>query len=334
METTVEVTEGSQVGQARRVAADVARAQLLTEDECGRLALVVTEMATNLVKYGSRGSITLRPCGEALMPGVEIIASDHGPGVQDLAGSMRDGHSTGGSLGLGLGTIQRIASFFDVYTVTGQGTVVVARVDHGKPSREPLAPPRFLSSARAIPKLGQIESGDAWRLRDFGNHCLICIVDGLGHGPLAAMAARRALDAFDGAHATDEPAKIVLHLHSQLKDTRGVVAGVLAIDRDRSQAVYCGVGNINALVVNEDKSHHLASIDGIVGYNVRKVRSQQVGWSRGAVAILHTDGLSAKWGMRQYPGLATRHPSLIASVLFRDHARATDDATVLVVRGS
>jgi len=334
VETTVEVTEGSQVGQARRLAAELARSQMFNDDEIGRVSLVATEMATNLVKYGSRGTITIRPCGDAAGPGVELIASDHGPGLPDLAGSMRDGQSTGGSLGLGLGTIRRASSFFDVFTVTGQGTVVVARIEHGRTPREPLTAPRVMFSARSVPKLGQIECGDGWRVRDFGNHHLICIVDGLGHGPLAAMAARRALAAFDDADPADEPGKIVLHLHSQLKDTRGVVLGVLALHSEDALAVFCGVGNINALVVNEDKSQHLSSIDGIVGYNVRKVRSQQVRWSPGSVAIVHTDGLSARWGLRQYPGLMLRHPSLIASVLFRDHARNTDDATIVVARSS
>jgi hypothetical protein len=59
-----------------------------------------------------------------------------------------------------------------------------------------------------------------------------------------------------------------------------------------------------------------------------------VAWEPTAVAILYTDGLSGRWGPARYPGLLSRHPSLIASVLFRDHARNSDDATIVVARRS
>jgi anti-sigma regulatory factor (Ser/Thr protein kinase) len=332
METTLEVSEASQVGEVRRVASEMARAQQMSEDEVGRVSLVATEVSTNLVKYGSRGSVLIRPYSQAPGTGVEMIAIDHGPGF-DLAGAMRDGHSTGGSLGLGLGSIKRASSYFDVYTLAGQGTAVLARIDHGKPPRRGASPSPIVVAGHSMPKKGQIECGDAWRIRDLGNMQLICIVDGLGHGPLAAMAARRALAAFDAADAADEPGDIVLGLHTQLKDTRGVVVGVLALDCEKASAVYCGVGNINAVITDGSATQHLLSIDGIVGYNVRKVRSQEVQWLPGSVAILHTDGLSARWGLRNYPGLLSRHASLVAAVLFRDHARDADDATIVVAKG-
>jgi anti-sigma regulatory factor (Ser/Thr protein kinase) len=332
METTLEVSEASQVGEVRRVASEMARAQQMSEDEVGRVSLVATEMSTNLVKYGLRGSVLVRAYSQAPRTGVEIIAIDHGPGF-DLASAMRDGHSTGGSLGLGLGSIKRASSYFDVYTLDGQGTAVLARIEHATPPRTEASTASIVVAARSAPKKGQVECGDAWRIRDLGNTQLICIVDGLGHGPLAAMAARRALAAFDAADAADAPGDIVLSLHAQLKETRGVVVGVLALDRGKASAVYCGVGNINAVIVDGSATRHLFSIDGIVGYNVRKVRSQEAQWLPGSVAILHTDGLSARWTLRNYPGLLSRHASLIAAVLFRDHARDADDATIVVAKG-
>lgn len=54
-------------------------------------------------------------------------------------------------------------------------------------------------------------------------------------------------------------------------------------------------------------------------------------WSPDAVVVLHSDGLRTRWRLDAYPGLARRHPSLIAGVLYRDFARRRDDVTVLVV---
>ena len=333
METTVEVNETSQVAEVRRVAAEMARAEQMTEEEIGRVSLIATEISTNLVKYGSRGKVTLNRYSEAALRGVEIIAVDQGPGFSDLAASMRDGHSTAGSLGIGLGTMKRAATLFDIYTLAGQGSAVMARVQHAGPRRRN-APPMLVVSARAIPKKGQTESGDAWRMRDFGTRQLICVVDGLGHGPLAAIAARRAITAFESATPSDEPGTIVQNAHAQLKDTRGVVMAVLAIDQAAGTATFCGVGNIAASIVNEGKAQHLLSIEGIVGYNLRKVRIESAVWTPGSAAILNTDGVSNRWSMGKYPGLLARHSSLIASVLFRDHARDTDDATIVVAKGA
>jgi anti-sigma regulatory factor (Ser/Thr protein kinase) len=331
METTVEVTEASQVAEVRRVAAETARAEQMTDEEIGRVSLVATELSTNLVKYGVRGKVTLKRYSEASLQGVEIIAVDQGPGFSDLAAAMRDGHSTAGSLGIGLGSVKRASTSFDVYTLSGQGSAVLARVQHAG-SRRRHAAASLVVSARTTPKKGQVESGDAWRMRDFGQRQLICIVDGLGHGPLAALAARRAVAAFEAVGASEDPAAIVQDAHALLKDTRGVVMAVLALDRAAGAATFCGVGNIAAVIVHGGKSQHLLSVEGIVGYNLRKVRNQTAVWGSGAVAILNTDGLSNRWNTGKYPGLLLRHTSLIASVLFRDHARDTDDATIVVAR--
>ena len=68
------------------------------------------------------------------------------------------------------------------------------------------------------------------------------------------------------------------------------------------------------------------------GYRVRAARNHTAQWGPGAAVILHTDGVSGRWGMQNYPGLLARHPSLIASILFRDQARNTDDATIVVAK--
>jgi anti-sigma regulatory factor (Ser/Thr protein kinase) len=334
METTIDVHETSQVAEVRRVAAELARAEKMTEAECGRLALIATEASTNLVKYGKAGTVTLSRYAEGAQHGVQLIAVDSGPGFADFHAATRDGHSTTGSLGIGLGVIMRSSTFFDVYSVPGQGTALVSRVAHAAPRKPVVAVAPFEVAARSTPKKGQAECGDAWSVRDFGSRQLVCIVDGLGHGPLAALASARAISVFEAAGPDATPERIVTQAHEQLKDTRGAVMAVLALDPNAGTADFCGVGNITAAIHMGSESKHLLSIEGTVGYRVRATRTQQVAWTPTAVAILYTDGLSGRWGPARYPGLLARHPSLIASVLFRDHARDTDDATIVVARRS
>lgn len=334
METTLEVNEPSQVAEVRRVAAELARAENMTEAECGKLALIATEASTNLVKYGKAGAVTLTRYVEGTQHGVQLIAVDSGPGFADFAASARDGHSTAGSLGIGLGVIMRSSTFFDVYSVPGEGTAMVARLAHAAARKPATALAPFEFAVRATPMKGQVECGDAWSVREFGARQLICIVDGLGHGPLAAMASARAIAVFEAARPDDTPAAIMTRAHEQLKETRGAVMGILALDRQANTADYCGIGNIAAAIHLGTESRHLLSIEGTVGYRMRGTRTQTVPWESTAVAVLYTDGLSGRWGPARYPGLLSRHPSLIASVLFRDHARDTDDATIVVARRS
>jgi len=194
----------------------------------------------------------------------------------------------------------------------------------------------FELAARSSPMKGQVECGDGWGARTIGQRQLLCVVDGLGHGPLAALAARRAIEAFSSAQQEEAPATIVQRAHEALKGTRGAVMAVLAIDPQQRSAVFCGIGNISAAVYQRsgEPHQHLLSVEGIVGYRMRAVRDEAIAWEAGTTAILHTDGLSARWNLARYPGLLQRHPALIASVLFRDHGRDTDDATVLVARGN
>lgn len=335
METTIAVSEPSQVAEVRRVAAELARAEHMTPAEAGKLALIASELSTNLVKYGKAGSVTLTRYAEGGQHGVQLVAVDSGPGFADFGAATRDGHSTAGSLGIGLGVIMRSSSFFDVYTVPGEGTAIVARLVHAaprKPAAAAVAPFEF--AARSTTMKGQSECGDAWSVRDVGGRQMICIVDGLGHGPLAAQAAARAISVFESSRSDAKPASIITQAHELLKDTRGAVMAILALDGQAGTAEYCGIGNIAAAIYLGNDSRHLLSVEGTVGYRMRATRTHTVPWVASAVAILHTDGVSGRWGPAKYPGLLSRHPSLIASVLFRDHARDTDDATIVVARRS
>jgi anti-sigma regulatory factor (Ser/Thr protein kinase) len=332
MEKTIEVSEQSQVAEVRRVVAELSAAQGMSSVEAGRCALVATEASTNLVKYGKHGSITASAFAEWGTSGVQIVAADRGPGFSNFLASARDGVSTGGSLGIGLGGIMRASDLFEVFTVPGQGSALLCRVAKG--NAKPNVPAGALAvGSRRSPMRGQIECGDACSYTRSGGWQRLCLVDGLGHGPLAARAAAEAMAVVRAAPAAMSPMEIVARAHEALKATRGAVMAVAAIDTAAGRLCFSGVGNIAAAVYCAETTLHLLSVEGVVGYQARTLKMEEHPWHDGCTLILSSDGVSTRWNPSRYPGLLTRHATLIASVIHRDFARDTDDATLLVAKG-
>nr|WP_227494322.1 ATP-binding protein [Ramlibacter pallidus] len=332
MDTTFEVTEQSQVAQVRRLAVEIGRAQGLSEADMGRAALVATEVSTNLVKYGKKGTVTLGPFFDEGSTGIQLIAVDQGPGFADFRAAARDGHSTGGSLGIGLGVIMRASDLFDTYTPPATpGSAFLSRVARHRTAPGASAA-RLAIGARRASMRGEVECGDAWMHDRCGRWDRLCIADGLGHGPLAAIASQAAVSAFLASSEEDTPVEIVQRCHAALQATRGAVLGVAAIDQAAGRFLFAGVGNITGMHHSSQGTSHLLSTEGIVGHRIRKVRLVERTWSAGDAVALSTDGLSGRWNLARYPGLLQCHPLLVASVLFRDFGRDTDDATVVVAK--
>jgi len=332
----VPITEASQVAAARRTALQMASRLGLSETETGALALVVTEAATNLVKHAQAGQLLLRTLEAAEAPGVELLALDHGPGMAHVAQCLQDGYSTTGSPGTGLGAITRLASLWDLYSVLGQGTILLAQVVH-RPHRFPVggllpraAPGSLAVGVVCVPYPGETVCGDAWMVLQQEAHCLMLVADGLGHGPLAAEAAHAVVQACR-QHATRTPEELLAVAHRAAQGTRGAAVGIAEINVATQVISFAGVGNIAGVVWTAAGSRGMASHNGIVGHDMRRRQVFTYPWSPDAVVVLHSDGLQSRWRLDAYPGLARRHPSLIAGVLYRDFTRERDDVTVLAV---
>ena len=156
-------------------------------------------------------------------------------------------------------------------------------------------------------------------------------MDGLGHGDAAADASRNAIARFLASPGL-EPERQIETLDAALTRTRGAAAAVVQIDPQHESVRYCGVGNTTGVLYHADGVERMVSMAGTLGCGVSRIRSFEYGWSPATTLVLHTDGLSARWDLARYPGIQLRHPSLLAAALYRDFARESDDATVLVVR--
>jgi anti-sigma regulatory factor (Ser/Thr protein kinase) len=324
----ITVEERSQVAQVRREV--VALAQRLSIDArvLDRLGLAVTEAATNLVKHANGGRILFAPLVGGDVIGVEVIALDNGPGMQNVAASMRDGYSTAQSPGLGLGSMSRLASNLDIYSQRGTGTVARFEV-WATDAPPPVAAVRV--GGVCVAKRGETVCGDAWSFQSHkGTHRLL-LVDGLGHGPDAATAAHAALR-IAGENATLAPAAVLDSIHAGLRSTRGAAAAVASMTPHASAGTYAGIGNIRGIVLGGQPERSLVSHNGTLGHQVRKFQTFEFAFPMHALLVMHSDGIATRWSLDAYPGLARHHPAVIAATIYRDHARSQDDATVVVLR--
>jgi anti-sigma regulatory factor (Ser/Thr protein kinase) len=328
------VEEPSQVGHARRAAVSIAERLAFSEARAGQVALVVSELATNLARHAKRGEILLRPIredgGRSGLDGLEILAIDAGPGMPDSARSRSDGHSTAGSLGQGLGAIERQSHFFELYTQPS-GTVALARIWR-EPPKAAARQPRYLIGAVHVSKTGEDVCGDAWDWRIRDDRLAILVADGLGHGSSAHEAANLAIRIFDRSHE-ETPQRVIQDVHAGLRSTRGAAVSMIAIDLERSVARYSGVGNVSAVLhLATGSRHSLISHNGTAGHTAPRIQEFNYPVPAQSIVIVHTDGLGTHWDLTPYPGLRTHHPSVVAGILYRDFSRRRDDVTVVVAK--
>jgi anti-sigma regulatory factor (Ser/Thr protein kinase) len=327
--TALVVVEPSQVGEARRVASSAARTVDFPPQEVGRVALVASEMATNLVKHASDGLLVIRTVQGGRRPGVELVALDRGPGIARPEESREDGVSTVGTLGGGLGAIARLSDEWDLHSVVGRGTILFARV--WREAVEAVVAPAFVAAGVALPAPRERACGDAWAEAHRPPETALVVIDGLGHGDEAARAAAVALDGFRNDPWL-APADQLRALHRALFHTRGAAAAVARLDASVGRMAFAGIGNVAAAVVARQGTQHPVSSHGIVGHKLHHVRDFVYDLGRGDLVILHTDGVSGRFDLDAYPGLARAHPLLVAATLVRDFRRPTDDACVVVAR--
>jgi hypothetical protein len=286
------------------------------------------EICSNLVKHAGGGELIVQPLERGDSRGVGLIGLDKGPGIADMAKCLRDGFSTGGSPGTGLGAIRRMSQLFDIYSQPGHGTAVVAQL--WPAGRTPRAAPMEIG-AIVVPKPGEVECGDTWCYVERAGGALVMGVDGLGHGLGAAQAASMACEVFM-TEKTRAPGAVLERIHANLRTTRGAAAMVIEIDWDRGQLLAAGIGNLVAAMVENSSMKRIPSYNGIVGHAQPRIRELSYELTSATAVVFHSDGLSGSWQPERYPGLMQHSCAAIAGVLYRDCKRGRDDSLVVVLR--
>jgi anti-sigma regulatory factor (Ser/Thr protein kinase) len=322
------VKDISQVGEARRSATELARRAGGDDKLVGRVALIVTEMATNLVKHAGEGEIVMDRFDDSDGQGLEILSLDRGRGIADWQRAMTDGFSTAGSPGNGLGAMSRQSDRFAVFSRPGLGTAIMARI-----VLQPAGAARRKTDLGAVVMTypGEDICGDGWAFGSGAAGATLLVVDGSGHGLLAARAAEVATRAFLDHLDYDCP-RLVETIHRALAPTRGAAVAVARIDTASRLIRYVGIGNICGAAFSGGGIRRMVSHNGTAGHIAPRIQEFTYPYVGAPVVVMHSDGLTAKWSLDSYPGLASCHPSLIAGLLFRDFRRGRDDASVIAMR--
>ncbi len=168
----IRVTDSSHAGEARRHAALLAEDAKLGERESGSLAIAVTEMVTNLVKHAGNGTVIVEAVANNGSSGVRLLGLDRGPGIRDLSAALRDGFSTAGTAGNGLGAIKRLCNTFDIYTSArprdrDPGGILATT----EKNSHPLSPLEV--GVVSVPIKGEDVCGDGWGVKKTAESMLL-----------------------------------------------------------------------------------------------------------------------------------------------------------------
>lgn len=323
--------------------ADAAKATAKTRDfaaelgfpevQCDEIALAAQELASNLVKHAGRGEMRLEPLKAADRSGIQITSEDCGPGLPDAERALRDGYSTSGSLGEGLGAVNRLMDALEFFSLSEGGLRIVCRrwirPPAGSRARSRL---EFGAASRSYRNLH--ENGDAIALRQWEGHALAGVIDGLGHGQFAQRAALSARDYV--LRHFDQPLDMLFRgVGRACRATRGVVMALARFDFERDDVEIASVGNVGVHLMGSPRDSKIVVRRGVVGMtgSPSPVLTCHP-WTAASLLIMHSDGIETHWQRSELESLAGAATGQIARQLLETYGRCDDDATVVVAKNA
>jgi anti-sigma regulatory factor (Ser/Thr protein kinase) len=355
------VRSDANVMQAVVSATDFARKLGFSDTQSRGVGTVVSELATNIVKYADHGSVTLEGLDEGGRTGIQVTVADRGPGIANVQQALQDHFSSSGTLGLGLPGVRRMVDDFDLRSEVGRGTTVVVRVWREKvgegATRAALlnaAPgsvafaergtlrggetfPGAAASGHSLevafvnrPCRGELVSGDSASMTAVEGGVLLAVVDGLGHGREANAAAKAATRYLRGEGNADLR-HLIGRLDDRLKGTVGAAVSLCHVDLSTGDVRYLAVGN-TVLRIEGDRPHRIGAVAGTVGAGLKGTRLETAHLGPGDVLLVYTDGISDRVGLEEYPQMRYQAVGTVADTLVTRFGKRHDDATVLVAR--
>lgn len=302
-----------------------------TEQRTGEIDIVISEMVSNLIKYATRGELLYRLSMQENEPVFEVICIDSGAGIKDVSHAMKDGFSSKNTLGQGIGSILRLSNFAQIYSLPNWGTIVYSQFLHSLDSTKNLNSHTLVRCINvAMP--GEKVSGDGGSVRHVANKTLVFLGDGLGHGEFAKEAVDKAIETFNKSNCS-EPAEIIREVHAAVKKTRGLVGTIGILDHKNKEWQISGIGNIATRLQQGLENKNYSSYNGIVGLNIPgRIENNRYEMEKFQQLILCSDGIKTRWDLAHYPSILKYDPMLLAAAIYKDHARRTDDMTIMIVK--
>ena len=320
------------VFRAVKAGKDFAVSLGFAEEPCEQIGLVVTELATNLVRHASGGTIKFSRVGTGARVGIELESADRGPGIPNVSLALTDGYSTAGGLGLGLGTVNRLMDELEIAQAPAGGVRLTAR-RWIRPAVSRILVERLAfgvatRSCRQLP-----ENGDTFVFKQWDGFALVGVIDGLGHGPLAQRASHTARQYVE-QHFDQSLKNMFEGAGRACQGTRGVVMALARFDLPRKSLTVASVGNIETRLFGGPDKLNLIVRRGIVGLNAPAAVPADQAWTAESILIMHSDGMASRWDWSRFKSLEHEAPEVIARRLLAELGKMDDDATVIVARSA
>jgi anti-sigma regulatory factor (Ser/Thr protein kinase) len=293
------------------------------------IVLVVTELATHMVRRSGSGVLTLRLLNDGTRVGIEVEAENHDPGMRNPEHLFREGESTGAVLDSGLDAVQRLMDEREISSTAGLGTRILCR-RWLRPQASPAIVHPWQVGVATRPCHLAAANGDAFVIRECDDRLLVGVIDGLGHGEPAQHAALAA-QAYVQSNYDLPLDQLFWGASSACRGTRGVV---MALARFESPTAMTSAnrGNIEMRAWTGAKRLDITVQRGFLGAQEDNVHVQQHRWHPDWMLVVHSDGVRGQWQWSDFPGLEHGPPQTAANQLLRRLAKQDDDATVLAVK--
>lgn len=308
--------------------------QHFTEKQVAAIDIIVAEMTSNLIKYAGSGDLLYRTYTIGDEDSVfEIFCLDKGQGMADTFKMRKDGFSSSGTLGQGLGAIERLSTFTQLYSIPGWGTVLYASVSTEVAKKAvPVQNLELSLRALLVDKPKETVCGDGYFVKDTRDYYKILFGDGLGHGPFAKEAVDMAGECFL-ASVENDPVAMIRVLHDRVRKSRGLVGTIAILDKNQGQWKMCGVGNIATRIYGGIQYKTYMPYNGTIGLNIpNSMNSSLFPIEKHQHLIMCSDGINTRWDLNKYPAIFRYDPAMLAACIYKDHVRGTDDASVLIAK--
>ncbi|GAA3784521.1 ATP-binding protein [Flavobacterium ginsengiterrae] len=328
--STYKIDDRSLIAFIKREIHNLALQLGFTPHRAGETDIIVAELTSNLIKYANGGELLYRAHLDGDYNAIEIYCLDKGVGFDNVAKIMNDGYSSTNTLGHGLGSIKRLSNEFQIYSIKNWGCVQYVRITEKPDVISPVVQKGLNFSTIAVNYPGEKVCGDGYYIKQTSKGFQIFVGDGLGHGESAHEAVQLAIKAFKQTIESD-PVAVLRDIHTKVKKSRGLVATIASVDYKTEVWNICGIGNINTRIYNGLENKTYTPYNGIIGHNIpRTLNNTIVPYKKHQIIIMHSDGLRTRWNLNELTSIVKQSPGIIASSLYKENIRGTDDATILV----
>lgn len=334
----------SDVGTCRRKGAAMAKEMGFNDVKSGEVAIVISELATNVLQHGGgKGKIVICQLeDQEQRKALEIWCYDSGNGIVNIEKSLQDGFTEKNSLGLGLGSIRRLSDEMETNPempplLKENLGAEVFKYKHCIRTLKKLPVKKWMGTNKSLIAgtssrchFGETINGDVFLVSHLSpTHTIVAVIDGLGHGKEAHLASDLIREKILSSPDLS-PDILISHIHNSVRGTRGAVMGLASINTETNKLSFSGVGNIESFIVTGKEKKTLLSFPGIVGHNIRTPRMFEYDFEPGNTLCMYSDGITTRWKTEDIDWNAP--PQKNAELITNKYARSNDDATILIIR--